>query len=294
MKRIFNILIPFTFIPLIFTEAALAKCVDEDGVYAGRCKAMSKYLCDTAQQNSMFGTEFASKMVEGVYANGKIEAIRGGMETGLVTRVFMNAGNQSRIDCLRYAPEFLSQFRGIKVVAKIIEKYVGDKKDGKRDGIGTYVWANGDNYSGGWKNNLLEGKGTYKWKDGMVYEGNFKNNLKHGYGILTWANGDRYEGNFKDDKFSGKGTYTFAKGHKYVGNYANNKKNGKGTFTWADGDKFVGNYKDDNRTGKGTLYYSNGSKFVGNYKNGERNGKGTFFDINGKKYNYVCIDNQCE
>ena len=51
------------------------------------------------------------------------------------------------------------------------EIYIGQKRNGKKEGYGILYWANGNRYEGEWKN----GK-------------------KEGYGILYWANGDRYEG----------------------------------------------------------------------------------------------------
>ena len=91
-------------------------------------------------------------------------------------------------------------------------KYIGELKDGKRHGQGTYIWADGNRYEGEWKNNLKEGHGTE-----------------------TWANGNRYEGDYKNGKMEGHGTYTWADGNRYEGDWKNDKKDGYGTFTWADG-----------------------------------------------------------
>ena len=40
-------------------------------------------------------------------------------------------------------------------------KYEGEKKFGKKSGIGKYTWTNGDEYIGEWKNDKKQGQGTY-------------------------------------------------------------------------------------------------------------------------------------
>ena len=38
--------------------------------------------------------------------------------------------------------------------------YMGDIKDGKKHGIGKFIYRNGDTYDGEWVNDLKEGEGT--------------------------------------------------------------------------------------------------------------------------------------
>ena len=40
-------------------------------------------------------------------------------------------------------------------------KYIGEWKNGLREGFGIYKYNNGDKYIGIWKNNLEEGNGRY-------------------------------------------------------------------------------------------------------------------------------------
>ena len=40
-------------------------------------------------------------------------------------------------------------------------KYVGEYKDGKRNGKGTFTWTNGDKYVGDWKYDNFNGQGIY-------------------------------------------------------------------------------------------------------------------------------------
>ena len=98
-------------------------------------------------------------------------------------------------------------------------KYVGEFKDGKRHGQGTYSWPY-------WKSLLPGYKGSYKKYDGTFskYVGEFKNGLRHG-----------------------KGTQTYPDGYKYVGEFKDDEKNGQGIETLWYGAKFIGEFKDDHR-----------------------------------------------
>ena len=139
------------------------------------------------------------------------------------------------------------------------DKYVGDFKDGKRNGQGTYYYlADGPN-------------------KGDKYVGKFKDDEANGQGTYIWANGDKYVGEWKDDKRNGQGTYYHLadgpnKGDKYVGEFKNDMYNGQGTYYYlADGpnkgDKYVGEWKDDKYNGLGIFYFANGSiKESGIYK----------------------------
>ena len=43
-------------------------------------------------------------------------------------------------------------------------KYVGEFRDFKPHGFGTFVWQNGDKYYGEWKDGKSDGNGTKLWK----------------------------------------------------------------------------------------------------------------------------------
>ena len=74
------------------------------------------------------------------------------------------------------------------------------------NGYGIYTSADGDKYIGEWKDGKENGQGTYTW----VSEN-------------TWFNGNKYVGEFKDDKRNGLGTYTFANGTVDKGIWKNNQ-----------------------------------------------------------------------
>jgi len=60
------------------------------------------------------------------------------------------------------------------------DKYVGQWKDKKRDGQGTYTWGegsnNGDKYVGEYKDDKRDGQGAYTFSDGRVFQGLWENN----------------------------------------------------------------------------------------------------------------------
>ena len=77
------------------------------------------------------------------------------------------------------------------------EAYEGDLKDGKREGLGVLVFANGDRYEGDWKNGKRHGRGILVWGPdgewaGAKYDGEWKDDRRHGAGVYVAANGDRY------------------------------------------------------------------------------------------------------
>lgn len=53
----------------------------------------------------------------------------------------------------------------------VAEQYIGEMKDNKRNGKGTYIYGNGDRYEGNWLNDLRHGKGTFYYKTGELYIG---------------------------------------------------------------------------------------------------------------------------
>ena len=86
-------------------------------------------------------------------------------------------------------------------------KYVGEYKNGKRHGNGTFIygpkseWA-GDKYVGEFKDGKRYGQGTYTWANGEKDVGEFKNGVLDGFAIRYFADGtiDK-EGIWKDDEF---------------------------------------------------------------------------------------------
>lgn len=68
------------------------------------------------------------------------------------------------------------------------------------DGFGKLVWNDGVEYIGQFKEDKFHGQGTYKWKDDKIYIGGWLNGEQHGEGKLIsgnkmkvgkWENGER-------------------------------------------------------------------------------------------------------
>ncbi len=132
-------------------------------------------------------------------------------------------------------------------------RYVGQFKNGKRHGYGSYQFANGDRYEGEYEEGRREGFGSYQFKKG-----------------------DRYVGYFSNGKYHQRGAYFFPNGDKYFGQYANGKRNGKGTLSKANGERYEGDFQEGKRHGLGRCTFSNGDHYSGSWKNDEPDGWGAY------------------
>jgi len=105
-------------------------------------------------------------------------------------------------------------------------KYVGEYKDGKPNGQGTFTYGKGKyeghKYLGEFKDGKPNGKGTYTWSDGRMYEGEFKDGIKHGQGTWTSIKGYKYVGEWRENKsWNGK---EYDKKGNIIGKYVNGVK----------------------------------------------------------------------
>ena len=120
-------------------------------------------------------------------------------------------------------------------------------------------------YIGPEVNGKKSGVGTYKWKNGNIYEGEFYQDLMHGTGKLTIAGEGTYEGQFVKGKRTGKGTFLFVNGDIYTGEWTNDKMEGDGKYTFANGDYYEGQFSNNKFNGQGT-YCKNGVSYTGKWK----------------------------
>src|SRR5262249_5944772 len=117
--------------------------------------------------------------------------------------------------------------------------WVGDcGPDGRATGQGIEEWRHGPQvrrYEGEVRNGKAEGQGVDILANGDRYEGEFRDDKRHGRGIFVWANGDRYEGEFRDDTRNGRGVFTNTAGRLYGGEGGYGGQEGPGVSRSADG-----------------------------------------------------------
>lgn len=127
-------------------------------------------------------------------------------------------------------------------------RYEGNFEDGKRNGKGKFVYANGDVYDGNWVDGKPKGYGSRIYKNGKIKSGEWNagrlvkedtpqttrdclvGNCKDGHGKSVDGNNNKYEGNFKNGLYDGYGEMKYASGDRYVGYFGNGVPNGKGSF----------------------------------------------------------------
>jgi len=66
------------------------------------------------------------------------------------------------------------------------------------NGIGVYIWKNGERYEGDFSGSKQNGKGTYHWPDRSKYVGEWKNARRHGKGIYYFPNLKKKSGIWRD------------------------------------------------------------------------------------------------
>ncbi len=76
------------------------------------------------------------------------------------------------------------------VNGKQTDVFVGNNKQGKALGQGSYTWPNGNRYVGEWQDGRLTGKGVMTLVSGSRYDGGFVDGKKHGLGKLVVTRAD--------------------------------------------------------------------------------------------------------
>lgn len=167
-------------------------------------------------------------------------------------------------------------------------KFVGNFKNGKKQGYGKYV-GNGYIIKANYSNDRLNGKGSIKYPDGMqyaYYEGYFKDGGFHGKGILKVSDGTVQKGVFENGflAIGSKCEVDYGNGYKYEGVVADRTE---GKITFPDGRIYEGICVRCMQPlkGQGTLRFPDGSVYNGvvNHK-GEMVEKGTLKCGNGDFY----------
>jgi hypothetical protein len=150
-------------------------------------------------------------------------------------------------------------------------KYVGDFKNGMREGEGFMTLPGGRTLKGRFEGNAIF-QGTYTDPDGSVYTGSWEFRERNGRGTLKYPDGRVYEGEFRSDQRDGKGTMTWPSGRRYEGDFARGRRTGKGTMTYPDGRVYTGDFVDGELTGRGVMTSPDGRRQEGGFVNGKYTG----------------------
>ena len=120
--------------------------------------------------------------------------------------------------------------------------------------IGTYTFFDGRKYVGEFRDDKRNGQGTFTYPNGEeagIYVGEFRDGKRNGEGTYTWRSGWKFVGEWKDGKPNGQGTVTMPDGTKYVGEFPTSRRKermpGKPSEAF---DGYVGKWRDGKFNGR--------------------------------------------
>ena len=191
---------------------------------------------------------------------------------------------------------------------EILIKYIGDWKNGKREGDGIEWYSDGSWWEGKFKDGsfCMNCDGDVKFgsyfggwikfytlKDGekinenqypmtksniQLREGDCEGDCDFGYGTLKKYEGSGvYMGYFKNSERNGSGIFTNTEG-KYIGGFKNDLFHGEGEYFFKDGDYYKGKFRNGLENGYGIKKYLDGRVEKGNFKNGKLESEGNWTD----------------
>ncbi len=193
-------------------------------------------------------------------------------------------------------------YTGRKVYADGV--YMGDFKDGKKDGFGRAEFSNGDIYVGQWKNDSIEGsgnytfgsnsllnpggyfvgefmrgrrqcRGTYAFVTGHIYTGDIKT-MDDEQHVYIGPNGEQYMGVWLDSDQEGYGSYNITDQLYIEGEWSDSKLNGYAEFEAPDGSYYKGQWINGTKHGRGEARFHNGHIYNGTWVNGYKHGHGVY------------------
>jgi hypothetical protein len=197
------------------------------------------------------------------------------------------------VEGTRYSGKFVIDSSGLtysgtgKITWANGDVFEGTLINGRRNGVGQSVLANGQRYNGDWLNDLQTGRASVKFPDGNHYEGPVVNGRPHGQGRMLYASGDSYSGQFNAGVKEGRGIYIWKNGQKFDGEWKNQSPAGMGRMEFASGAIYEGQFSDGEPNGKGTFKWPGGDQYTGEWKTGKKHGQGSFTWKSGDRWDGV-------
>ena len=170
--------------------------------------------------------------------------------------------------------------------------YQGALKNGRKTGVGTYMWTDGQRYAGDWVDDVQQGRGEWSSKAGDKYQGDFRAGRRDGSGSMTYANGMRYEGLWKADQEAGRGKLLFVNGDSYEGDFVQGERTGQGVYRQKSGNTYTGLWLRGQRDGNGVEEWSNGQRYAGAWRANRKEGLGLMRFPDGGSYDGLWRNDQ--
>ncbi|KAI0236893.1 hypothetical protein LSAT2_012586 [Lamellibrachia satsuma] len=170
-------------------------------------------------------------------------------------------------------------------------RYEGEWKDGKKQGHGKLVMADGSYYEGEFDNGEIKGHGfRYNAFNGNTFSGEFSDGEFHGQGVMNYGDGSVYEGDWCRNKRQGYGVFRKNDGTIYQGYLHAHKRHGEGTQVYLDRSRYVGEWVLDKRQGHGEMTFSDETEYIGQWMNDMFNGQGTMQHCSGMRYEGLWVN----
>lgn len=162
-----------------------------------------------------------------------------------------------------------------------------------------------DQYVGEFKDSKFNGAGTYTWSSGTQLIGIFENNFCNQVGKKTYANGGVYLGELSADLEQGRGVFVDAKGVRVLGMWEKGRLveelvemivpaaevDGSGdggadqrvfvSTRQLDGEPSARALEEVEQEGRGVVLFASGDKYIGGVGGGRQQGEGAFIYADG-------------
>lgn len=144
-----------------------------------------------------------------------------------------------------------------------------------KDGYGIEITENGSKYLGEFKNGKRNGQGVLYYSDNIKYVGSWRNNFRHGLGSVYISNEIAQTGTWENDKIINQSSVI----HGCISGDCNN---GFGIYLYENGQKIYTQFSEGKVINKVVCYYANGEKYIGNWYDSQRDGLGILYQKDGK------------